>query len=401
MNILFSSLAKINSFEDHNIYADLLRALISKGHNVYAVCPSERRNGESTNVKAFGENKILTVKTFNIQKTNIVEKGIGTIAIKGQFLKAIKRHFCGVKFDLVLYPTPPITLYGVVKYIKRKYNAKTYLMLKDIFPQNAVDIGMMTTSGVKGLIYKYFRNQEKKLYAVSDKIGCMSAANVEYLINHNPSVSKDKIEVFPNCIEIQETNITEQEKKEIRVKYDIPLDKKVFVYGGNLGRPQDIPFIIKCLESQKNNEKAFFFIVGDGTEFGKLEQFSLESRQDNFKLLKRLPANEFDRVLFACDFGLIFLDYRFTIPNFPSRLLSYMQAKLPVIACTDDISDVGATIEEGKFGWWCNSNDVAAFGKLIEEAVNCRQPELKNNSFEYLKNNYNVSKIINKIEELF
>ena len=229
----------------------------------------------------------------------------------------------------------------------------------------------------------------------------MSPANVEYVLKQNPEVQPDKVEVCPNSIEITDKSIDSAGRDNIRRKYNIPADKKVFVYGGNLGRPQDIPFIIKCLESQKNNDKAFFFIVGDGTEFGKLEQFSLESRQDNFKLLKRLPANEFDRVLFACDFGLIFLDYRFTIPNFPSRLLSYMQAKLPVIACTDDVSDVGATIEEGKFGWWCNSNDVTAFGKLIEEAINCKQPELKNNSFEYLKNNYNVSKIINKIEELF
>ena len=81
MNILFLSLMKFSSFEEHNIYTDLLRELIKHGHTIQAVCPSERRYKESTNIKTFNGNSILTVKTFNIQKTNIVEKGIGTLAI--------------------------------------------------------------------------------------------------------------------------------------------------------------------------------------------------------------------------------------------------------------------------------------------------------------------------------
>ena len=378
MNILFLNLLKFASFEEHNIYTDLLRQFIKDGHNMYAVCPSERRNGEKTNLRQFGSSAILTVKTYNIQKTNILEKGIGTLAIKGQFIRAIKKYFKGIKFDLILYPTPPITLYGVVKYFKKRCNAKTYLMLKDIFPQNAVDIGLMKTTGVKGLIYKYFRKQEKKLYSVSDRIGCMSPANVEYVLKHNPEISKEKVEVFPNCIEVQNISLTDEEKKQIREKYNLPPDKKVFVYGGNLGKPQDIPFIIECLKAEKDNEKAFFLIIGDGTEFKKLERYSIDSKQENFKLLKRLPTDEFDKVLASCDIGLIFLDHRFTIPNFPSRLLSYMQAGLPVLACTDAVTDIGKTIVEGSFGWWCKSNNANSLKTTISEILNDSLDALNN-----------------------
>lgn len=366
MNILFLNLLKFSSFEEHNIYTDLLREFMKNGHNVYAVCPSERRNSEKTNLRKFGDSAILTVKTFNIQKTNILEKGIGTLAIKGQFIKAIKKYLKGIKFDLILYPTPPITLYGVVKYFKKKNDAKTYLMLKDIFPQNAVDLGLMKTTGLKGLIYKYFRKQEKKLYEISDRIGCMSQANVDYVIKHNPEVEKEKLEVFPNCIEVNEISLTEKEKKEIRLKYNLPLDKKIFVYGGNLGKPQGIPFIIECLKAEKDNKKAYFLIIGDGTEYFKLEQYSKESNQENFKLLRRLPTEEFDKLIASCDVGLLFLDYRFTIPNFPSRLLSYMQAGLPVLACTDTATDVGKIIVEGGVGWWCKSHNVEDFTRACD-----------------------------------
>lgn len=390
MNVLFLNLLKFSSFEEHNIYTDLLREFIKNGHNVYAVCPSERRNSEKTNLRKFGDNAILTVKTFNIQKTNILEKGIGTLAIKGQFIKAIKKYFKGIKFDLILYPTPPITLYGVVKYFKKRNNAKTYLMLKDIFPQNAVDLGLMKTTGLRGLIYKYFRKQEKKLYAISDRIGCMSQANVDYVIKHNQEVDKAKVEVFPNCIEVNEISLTEEEKKNIRLKYNLPLDKKIFVYGGNLGKPQGIPFIIECLRAEKDNKNVYFLMIGDGTEYSTLEQYSKESNQENFKLLRRLPTDEFDRVIASCDVGLIFLDHRFTIPNFPSRLLSYMQAGLPVLACTDITTDVGKVVTEGEIGWWCESNEIINFSSTISSVLKENLFDKKINSLKYLKKYYDV-----------
>lgn len=104
---------------------------------------------------------ILRVKTGKIQKTNLIEKGIATILLETQYISAIKKYLLNVKFDLVLYSTPPITFAGAVQYIKKRDGAKTYLLLKDIFPQNAVDIGMMSKSGIKGFLYRYFRAKEK------------------------------------------------------------------------------------------------------------------------------------------------------------------------------------------------------------------------------------------------
>ncbi len=143
MNILFLTVVGINNIAERGIYSDLMRHFRDNGHNVYITCPIERRFKRSTNVKSDDGILILNVKTFNIQKTNLIEKGIGTLLIERQFLNAIKRNFNNVKFDLVLYATPPITFTKVVQYIKKKDKAKSYLLLKDIFPQNAVDMKMI------------------------------------------------------------------------------------------------------------------------------------------------------------------------------------------------------------------------------------------------------------------
>ena len=263
-------------------------------------------------------------------------------------------------------------------------------MLKDIVPQNAVDLGMMTTSGPKSVLYKYFRGKEKKLYALSDKIGCMSQANVDYVLKHNPEVPKEKVEICPNCIEVQDMHLTDEARVAMRGKYGIPQDKTVFVYGGNLGKPQGIDFMIECLKSQENNKEAFFLIVGDGTEFGKIEAYINTNHPTNVKLMKRLPKEDYDKMVGACDVGMIFLDYRFTIPNFPSRLLSYMQAKIPVLAVTDANTDVGNVIVDGGFGWWCESNSIGGFDSTISDIISTNYDLYKRNEWELLQQCYSA-----------
>lgn len=396
MNILFISLIDFNSIEEHGIYTDLLCALRDKGNNIFIMCPVEKRSS----INSFEINepncRIVKFRIGNVQKTNIIEKGISTITLESRFIKAIKKYFSNIRFDLVLYPTPPITFCGAVEYVKNRDNARAYLMLKDIFPQNAVDMGMLSKTGIKGVLYSYFRAKEERLYRISDKIGCMSQANVDYIMNHNPQIPSEKLEVFPNCIEVVDKSVSIEERDHIRAKYGIPSDKTVFVYGGNLGRPQSVEFIIDCLKSQVNNEKVYFLIVGDGTDYHLLEEYMQTSNQANVKLMQRLPKEDYDTLVGACDVGMIFLDYRFTIPNFPSRLLSYMQAKLPVLAVTDVNTDIGKIIVDGGFGWWCPSNSVEKFCETIDSIVDS-DFSIGDKGFEYLEANYNVDKLVNLI----
>ncbi len=392
MNILFLGLGNYQSINNRGIYLDLLRVFIKHGDEVYIVTSLAPESKERYELVEEEHSRILRVKTGKIKKTNIIEKGINTILLESRYIRAIDEHFGNVKFDLVLYPTPPITFLKVVEHIKKRDGAASYLMLKDIFPQNAVDIGMMSKSGVKGIMYHYFRNKEKKLYKVSDHIGCMSQANVDYLLKHNPEIDPAKTEVCPNSTDIEDKSVDESTCKEIREKYGIPQDKKVFVYGGNLGKPQGIPFLIECLKAAKDVEGAYFLVVGDGTEYRKLEEYSSSANQDNFKLMKRLPKNDYDTMVGACDVGMIFLDHRFTIPNFPSRLLSYMSAKLPVLAVTDPNTDVGKVIVDGGFGWWCESKDTKGFVKVVEEAVMAETGGMAETEFQFLIDNYSSAK---------
>lgn len=389
MNILFFTVGPFSDIEEHSIYLDLVRCFRDYGHRVYTVSPYERRQKKETELITHKGVISLYVKCLNITKCGMIEKGLASISIKSIFLNAIEKYFSSVSFDLVLYVTPPIIFGDIVEYICKRDHAKSYLILKDIFPQNAIDIGVLAKSGIKGIVYRYFRKKEKKLYQVSDYIGCMSFANADYLLRHNPGISKERVEVCPNAIEIIDKSVDASERDLIRRKYGIPLGKTVFVYGGNLGQPQGVDFICRCME-QISGVDAYFLIVGDGAEYGKLARFFEKKHPYNARLMQCLPKDEYDTMIGACDVGLIFLDYRFTIPNFPSRLLSYMQAHLPVLACTDSNTDVGKVIVEGGFGWWCPSNDVNQFLHTVQNAMQADRKTLGEKAWRYLKAHYDV-----------
>lgn len=394
-NLLFLSLIDINksNIYENSIYQSLLRKF-TDDFNVYILSPIESRNfkincTENNNIYNI---KFIKVKIGNITKTNIVEKGISTIDIERRYIKAIKKHLSDIKFDLILYPTPPITFYKVIKYLKKRDAAMTYLMLKDIFPQNAVDLGFFSK---RNPIYKYFRRKEINLYKISDYIGCMSQANVDYLLKHNPYLDPKKLEVLPNSIEPIDISVSEKEKKVIREKYNLPLDKKIFIYGGNLGKPQGIPFLLKCIESVKYIDDIMFLIIGDGTEFDYILKTKEKRSLDNLIVMKRIEKSEFNKVLAASDIGILSLDYRFTIPNYPSRFLSYLQANLPVLAITDNNSDVGSDIIANNIGWWCNKNSIEEFRKnLLDILKSFNTGHIKNksiNSHNFLKENFDIS----------
>lgn len=404
MNIIFITLSNINSIKDKGIYADLMRKFRDEGHQVHIVSPIERRFGQETHVIDTDGVKILKVKTLNIQKTNVVEKGIGTLLIERQYQSAINRHLGNVKFDLILYSTPPITFTNVVRYMKKRNpQAISYLLLKDIFPQNAVDIGMF---GEKSVFNWYFRRKEVALYKNSDYIGCMSPANVEYLLKHNSFVDKDYVEVAPNSHELIEKKMEDgQESAEryyIRKKYNLPTDKPIFIYGGNLGRPQGIDYLIRCLDANKNRRDCYFVVVGNGTEYNKLASWvKNQGPEVNVKLMQRLPEDDYSMLVRSCDVGLIFLDHRFTIPNYPSRLLGYIENKMPVICATDVNTDVGRIAEANGYGFWCESVKPGDFTALVDKMLALDRKAMGENGYQFLKENYLVEHTFNAIMKHF
>ncbi len=388
MKVLFLTLARINDINDRGIYPDLLKKFRDEGHDVTIVAPIERKYGKATSFTKNNGVTILNAWTTNIQKTNILEKGLTTLLIEYFFLFAIKKYLNYNKIDLILYSTPPITFTNLIIWLKKKNNAKTYLLLKDIFPQNAVDLKMLNKNN---LLYSYFRKKEKKLYQLSDHIGCMSEYNKKYILEHNSWINEKKIEVNPNSIYLDDNENNSNKITEI-INF-IPKNKVIFVYGGNLGKPQGLNFLLEIIEDSIQNSDAYFIIVGSGTESKRIFDWFSINKPSNALLINHLSHQKYNELLQYCHVGLVFLHPDFTIPNYPSRILTYMENKLPILFGIDDNTDVGKEAEEQNYGFSCLNGDLLKFRNYIQLLTSDAKlrEQMGENGFARLKRDFNVN----------
>ena len=399
MNILHISIAYPKSGAS-NIYSDLDTALVENGHNV-CVAVSDNTAGE---LSASMENgiEVMRIASRKIFSVGPVQKALAFIELPYLMKRAIGEKFGSRKFDLIIFEAPPVTLWKAVKWAKKKFSCPAYLMQKDIFPQNAVDLKMFSKHS---LPYFYFRRQEIKMLQTADAIGCMSDGNIRYILEHNTYLNKDKVCLFPNTEKLSPMISDEQKRsarQAISKKFGIPPEACVFIFGGNMGRPQDIPFLCGALKCLNGNKRAYFLCIGTGNEAGRLKSFIESNNITNAKYFAKMPRDDYIEAARGCDVGLVVLNSNFTIPNYPSKTLGYMQSSLPILAATDTNTDYKDLIESAaECGLWCNSSDTGAFVQAVERFSgdeNLRR-KLGRNGRKYFEENFQVSRSVEILED--
>lgn len=384
MNILYLSAVPFKIDKNPSIYTDLIQELTNFGDKITVV--SIDNSLKPFQIKKVTQKNIdlICIGSFKLCNVSIFRKGLAILSLPFFMKKGLKKLDIS-KFDLILYETPPITWAGIVSQLKKKNNTKSFLMLKDIFPQNAVDIGLIKK---ESFIFKYFKKKEKLLYEVSDCIGCMSKGNMDYVLKNNSEILKEKVCYFPN---------TKKDTGSGKINFN--KEKLQFIYGGNMGLPQGVLSIVSAISYFKNDEDIEFIFVGKGTEWNKISEYFRD--QKNVKVLESLPREEYESLLSSCDAGFIFLDSRFTIPNYPSRTLAYLEKGIPIIAATDKNTDIKDLIVNNKVGLWSCSDDINSLIeniKVMKENKEKRRVFSKNARELFLKE-FQVEKSVNLLHK--
>lgn len=349
--ILFFSLFKIDSLEVQGIYPDLLGEFSKRDFELYILSPHERGSRIKNKVSKINNVNIIQVKTLKIQKTNKVEKLISSLSLEFLFILNYYKYLSKISFDLVIFPTPTIFVTNFLKRIKLSKNGIKYLLIKDIFPQNAIDLNFLKKNS---FFTKMFQKIEKNLYENVDYIGCMSQANLLFL-KDKKNIDLKKLEVNPNSVDLKKypnlkENVFRKSKK-------ISPKDLIFVYGGNLGKPQDVSKIIKFIELIESLSFSYFIICGTGTESKNIQNHIKKNNIKKTLLFTDLKKEEYLQVVKESNVGLVFLHDSFTIPNYPSRILDYMFYKLPVLSWTDKNTDIGNIFVDNNAGYSFQEKD--------------------------------------------
>ena len=379
------------------IDADLANALAKNGHDVTVVVLDSDATDEERLPRKVGLISMLRVKTGRVFNVGYLKKGLTFLSIPHVVRREIAKHLGGREFDLILFEAPPVTLWPVVKWAMARFKCPSFLMQKDIFPQNAVDLGAF---GRRSLLYIYFRRQEKMMLKTATRIGCMSRGNVEYILKHNPWLPRKKVVLFPNTCELRP--VAKRDRAAFEKSCGIPENACVFLFSGNMGKPQNVPFLCSCMEKLEGGENAYFAAIGSGTESGYVKEFIEKRMPRNGRFFQKLPIDEYNRLAANCDVGIVSLDPRYTIPNYPSKTLSYMELSMPILASTDMCTDYRNLIEdEAVCGLWSPAGDAEKFveNARVLAGDSALRERLGRAGREYLEKHFDVSMSVKILED--
>lgn len=284
---------------------------------------------------------VARVRTGQIKGAAKVLRAIQEARLSPVFWNAARDFLLAHPADLIVFYSPSIFFGALVGRLKALWRCPAYLILRDLFPQWAVDAGLLK----KGLVWSYFRRVELRQYAVADCIGVQSPANLHYFRESLPDCEYP-LEVLYNWASLEPRHVP---ARDFRGKLGLQ-DRVIFFYGGNLGVAQDLGNIIRLAAALRSHAKAHFLLVGEGSESERLKDSIRAERLTNIQVLPSLPEDEYLALLSESDVGLVSLDRRLKTHNLPGKLLSYMERGKPVLASVNAGNDLQAILEAHRAG---------------------------------------------------
>ena len=386
MRVLFTLLHLATDLKSSGMYLDMALKFAADGHQVTIIAGSE---GETTFKEEFGM-RVLRVHSLPILYVqNLIKKGVGMAMLPWYFKRAYKKYLKDEKFDWIVMPTPPITLIDVVKYIKKRSGAKLYMVLRDIHPQSSASLGEIKYKWMENYLYR----RSDLGYRLSDIVGCMSPANITFIQKEHKIPSSTKCTVLYNWMNYQPYE--DEDSSELRTKYN--LGKKFLVlFGGNLGLGQCVENIADLANHYVSNDNIRFVVIGKGVKKEALQQMAKEQKLTNMLFMDFMPREDYLKFVKSVDLGLISIHGNNAAPTCPSKVLSYMSLKIPILALINKNNDYGQILEEkAKAGCWAVASDKEKVYSLFDKIYSDAQlrKNMGENGYKFFCENLTTDKV--------
>lgn len=381
---------------------ELAEGLRDRGYGVTVVTSYPQHNLADNNKNFYFDRitiedgiEVLRIKTISPHIANYFLRGISQVILPYLFFYNVKK-FIKHKIDVVVVYSPPLPLAVAGRKIKDLNGAKYILNIQDLFPQNAIDLGILKNS----TLIRYFEYIEKEAYSHADTIAVHSESNKIYL-NERKGVLQERIKVIHNWIDIEPYSKalrTGRFKRMFNME-----DKFIFLFAGVIGPSQGLDLIIKVAGKIKDINDICFLIVGDGMERERLEKMADGLKLKNVIFKPFVSKDEYPELVKDADIGLACLSSMNKTPVVPGKILGYMAASIPVVAFLNKESDGHQIIKDADCGYSEISDNVEKVVETIKKIYNERNrlKEYGENGFSYVKENFERNACINRLEEIF
>lgn len=350
---------------------DLARELVAQGHSPTVIVPSTGldRDWSIENEAGVEVFRVAAPRTKDIGK---VHRVMSEILLPYVILRGVSRSpLFGLRWDGVVWYSPSIFMGPLVSRLKRKSRCRSYLILRDIFPEWAADARVIS----RGPIFHMLKRIARYQYSLADTIGVQSPANLG-LVGDGPEAHYP-VEVLYNWLSEEKKN----GKGPLSIR-ETPLNgRTIFVYTGNMGVSQDMPAVLNLAARMQERKDTGFLFVGRGSEVGMLRSMATELRLDNVLFHDEIEPWQIPGLLSQCHIGIVALDPRHTTHNVPGKFLTYLQAGLPILARINPGNDMEKLINDEGIGLTCTDSSIEGFHqqalRLLDHPQDFAQSEVR------------------------
>lgn len=304
--------------------------------------------------------QVIRLKALRTKDIGYLRRTISEFLLPFAMLHNLRKSpFLDVRWDGVVWYSPTIFLGPFANALKKESNCRSYLIIRDIFPKWAVDVGLLG----RGLPYLFFKAIEHFQYSVADVIGVQTAANLAYFDAWDSKPGR-RVEVLQNWLaDVPNTG------SRISVA-DGPLaGRTIFVYAGNMGVAQGTSILIDLAERLRDRQDIGFLFVGRGSDAQFLREETKARGLGNVVFHEEIEPSEIPGLYAQCHVGMVVLDPRHKTHNIPGKFLSYMQSGLPVLASVNPDNDLVEIIKIEGVGRACTDHSVDTLQRLAEDLV--------------------------------
>jgi glycosyltransferase involved in cell wall biosynthesis len=330
---------------------DLSREFVGHGHKLTVLLPSSDLTLPWL-IEDFDGVQLVRLRAPKTKDIGYVRRTINEFLMPFAMLRNLRKSpLADERWDGVVWYAPSIFFGPIVSALKYVSHCKSYLIIRDIFPEWAVDMGLMS----RGLPYWFFKVIANYQYSVADVIGIQAQGNKIYFRDRKDC----QIEVLQNWL-TDAPNVG----CSISVASTVLAGRTIFVYAGNMGVAQGMGVLLELAERLLSRKDIGFVFVGRGSDAQRLRLYAEKRRLDNVVFFDEIDPTEIPGLYAQCHVGIVALDPRHKTHNIPGKFLSYMQAGLPVLASINPGNDLEEMINCEGVGRVCTDYSAATLQRL-------------------------------------
>ena len=377
-------------YSDYHIMRDLIVELLEHGHTVDLV---QKKLLDKTQYPVQFE-KYLGTRLFvhNIpfekkDKSNLRARYLADLSYYRKACRFLKTS----RPDKIFLQSNNTAFYTVF-YAKHILKRPILYSEQDIFPENAYFAGILSSHSV---VYKVAHSLQKYAYKNVSMLTTISDDMKSTMIDLY-GISSDKIHVIYNWGH-EEVQAHDEPENVFLKKYPKRPGEFRVMYAGNLGRMQNIEFILEVAALMKEQSNVSFYIVGSGVREEQLKSLAIQRALTNVIFVGMQPPEDVADLYKAADVNLIPLQKGLIYAAMPSKTADCLIAGKPIITCVDQEAKI---VEVFKQYGISNANLLEGAKGLVKELEAVRKKHTNIDSDRLLKSRFSKEANVRRYREL-